>query len=156
MPNEIKDKYSSSAALTITLASLANLTGRQSTLVDNATTKYQDLLIYVKIKMGGSAADANSIFEVFLLRSDKDATTEHVSDGAGASDAALTPLNAEPIGVIKAKSTPAANDVMYGEFLVQRPGPKWGIAVFNRMGQTLDSTGSNHWARYIGLNPDIQ
>ena len=53
--NEIKDKFSISAALTITLASLASSivgVGRQSTLIDNSSDRYQDLLIYVKLTQG--------------------------------------------------------------------------------------------------------
>lgn len=156
MANEIKDKFTTSAALTITLASLADAAGRQSTLIDNGTVRYQDLMVYVKLKTGASTPTANSVCEVYLLRGDKDATTEHVSDGAGASDAALTVLNAALIGVVRVRSSPSAGDVLYGEFLIHRPGPKWGIAIVNRTGQALDSTGSNHWVRYVGLNPEVQ
>ena len=156
MPNEIKDKLGASTALTMTLASLADGAGRQSTLVDNATARYQEILVYLKCKMGASAPNANSIVEIYLLRGDKDAGTEHLSDGAGASDAALTPLNAQLIGALRNKASPTGGDVLYGEFLVHRPGPKWGIAVVNRSGQAFDATGSNHWARYVGVNPEVQ
>jgi len=156
MPNEIKDKFATSTALTITLASLADGAGRQSTLVDNGTARYQELLVYVKCKTGASAPTANSIVEVYLLRGDKDAGAEHLSDGAGASDAALTPLNATLIGVMRNKAAPSGGDVLYGEFMIHRPGPKWGIAVLNRTGQAFDSTGSNHWARYVGITSEVQ
>lgn len=156
MATEIKDKFATSAALTITLASLADGAGRQSTLVDNSTARYQEILIYVKCKMGSSAPNANSILEIYLLRGDKDAATEHLSDGAGASDAALTPLNAQLVGALRNKASPSAGDVLHGEFLIHRPGPKWGIAIFNRAGISFDSTGSNHWIRYVGINPEVQ
>lgn len=156
MPNEIKDKFVTSAALTISLASLADGAGRQSTMVDNATARYQDVLVYVKCKMGSSPPNANSIIEVYLLRGDKDAGTEHLSDGAGTADAAFTPLNAQLIGALRNKASPSGGDVLYGEFQVYRPGPKWGIAIVNRSGQPFDSTGSNHWARYVGLNSEVQ
>jgi len=155
MANEIKDKLSTSAALTITLASLANGSARQSTLVDNATNRYQDLLLYVKLKTGTSPT-GNKTCDVYLIRGDDDATTEHLSDGAGASDAAIAILNAPLIGVVKTKASPATGDVLYGEFLVHRPGPTWGIAVANNTGAALDATGSNHWVRWIGLNPEVQ
>lgn len=155
MANEIKDKLSTSAALTVTLASLTNGSGRQSTLVDNATTLYQDLLVYVKLKTGTSPT-GDKTCDIYLIRGDDDATTEHLSDGAGASDAAITPLNAQLIGTVKTKASPATGDVLYGEFLVHRPGPTWGIAIVNNTGATLDATGSNHWARWIGLNPEVQ
>lgn len=154
MPKEIKDKFSSVAAMTLTLASLADGAGRQSTMVDNGTSdRFRDLLVYLKIKMGASAPNANSIVEVYLLRGDKDGT-EHFSDGGGASDAAMTPLNAQLIGALRNKASPSGGDVLYGEFLIHRPGPRWGIAVVNRTGQAFDSTGGNHWARYVGINPE--
>ena len=155
MANAILDKFGTSAALTITVASLTNGSGRQSTLIDNATARFQDLLIYVKIKMGTSPV-ADSTVDIYLIRGDDDATTEHLSDGAGTTDAALTVLNAVLIGTIKTGASPSTGDVLYGEFLVHRPGPTWGIAVVNNSGVTLDATGSNHWVRYIGLNPEVQ
>ncbi len=155
MPNEIKDKLGTSTALTITLASLADAAGRQSTIVDNTANRFSEVIVFLKIKMGASAPNANSIVEVYLIRDDNDGTN-HRSDGAGASDAALTPLNAQLIGAMRNKASPAGGDLLYGEFLVHRPGHKWGIAVVNRTGQAFDSTGGNHWARYMGVNQEIQ
>ena len=155
MANEILDKFSTSAALTITVASLTNGSGRQSTLIDNATARFQDLLIYAKIKMGTTPV-GDSTVDFYLIRGDDDSTTEHLSDGAGASDAALTVVNAQLIGTVKTIAAPSTGDVLYGEFLIHRPGPTWGIAVVNNSGATLDTTGSNHWLRYIGLNPEVQ
>lgn len=152
MANEIKDKYSASAALTITLASLANTAGRQSTIISNATPRYQDLLVFVKLKSNGTPT-ANALYEIYLIRSDADGTA-HRSDGAGASDAAFTPVNAQLIGTVRCVGS--ASEVDYGEFLVSRPGPEWGIAVFNRSGQALTATAGDHWVRYVGLNPEIQ
>lgn len=157
MANEIKDKFASSAALTITLASLASSSsgaGRQSDIVDNTTNRYQAVLIYIKIKLGTSPTGSKGVY-VYLIRDDNNGTN-HRSDGAGASDAALTVQNAQLIGVMADKASPATGDVLYGEFLVERPGPKWGIAIVHDTGVNLDSTGGNHWARYVGLNPEVQ
>jgi hypothetical protein len=154
MANEIKDKFGTSTALTVTLASLANSAGRQSTLVDNTTSRYQDLLLLVNIKTANTPTP-NSIAEVYLIRSDNDGT-EHRDDGAGTSDAALTPLNAQLVGALRSSGAPGTGETLKGSFLVHRPGPEWGVVVFNRTGQALDSTGSNHWVRYIGLNLEVQ
>lgn len=154
MANEIKDKFGTSTALTITLASLANLAGRQSTLVDNTAARYQDLLLFVNVKTANTP-NANSIVEVYLIRSDNDAT-EHRDDGAGTTDAALTPLNAQLVGALRSSGAPGTGETLKGSFLVHRPGPEWGVVVFNRTGQTLDATGTNHWVRYAGLNPEVQ
>lgn len=154
MANEVKDKFTTSAALTITLAGLADTNARQSTLVDNATTKYQDLLVYVKATVGTGPL-ANSFVEVYAIRGDDDATTEHLTDGAGASDAAITIKNAQLLGVVRVTAV-TDNLPYYGEFLFHRPGPTWGIAIKNESDSTLHATGSNHWARWIGLNPEVQ
>ncbi len=153
MANEIKDKFGSSTAFTITLASLADGSGRQSTIVDNSANRYQDVLIYVRIKTQ-SGASGDSTVAVHLVRDDNNASN-HRSDGAGASDAALTVVNAPLVGVVKVRSAGGVQ-TEYGEFLIHRVGPKWGIAIVNNTGAALDSTGSNHWARYVGLNPEVQ
>jgi hypothetical protein len=154
MANEIKDKFGASTALTITIASLANSAGRQSTLVDNTTARYQDLLLFVNINTANSP-NANSIIEVYLIRSDNDGT-EHRDDGAGTADAALTPLNSQLVGCLRSSGTPGTGETLKGSFLVHRPGPEWGVALYNRTGQALDATGSNHWVRYSGLNVEVQ
>ncbi|HVY71465.1 MAG TPA: hypothetical protein VHH73_16150 [Verrucomicrobiae bacterium] len=158
MANEIKDKFSASAALNITLASLASSTsgvGRQSDLVDNTTSRYQRLLLYVKLKQGTSPTGSTACY-IYLIRSDADGTSPHYTDGAGASDAAITILNAQLVGVLANTASPATGDVLYGEFVVDLPGPKWAIAVVNSTGAALNSTGSNSWARYVGVDPEVQ
>lgn len=155
--NEITDRFDASTAFTITLASLASSTsgvGRQSTIIDNTSNKYLDVLVFVKIKLGTSPTGNRAVY-VYLIRSDNHGTI-HQSDGAGASDAALTVQNAQLIGAMVDKASPATGDVLYGEFIIHRPGPKWGIAIVHDTAVNLDSTESNHWVRFVGLNPDIQ
>lgn len=157
MANEIKDKFAASTALTITLASLASSTagvGRQSDIVDNTTNRYQSVLLFVKIKLGTTPTGNKGAY-VYLIRDDNNGTN-HRSDGAGATDAAITILNAQLVGVLINKSSPSTGDVLYGEFLVDRPGPKWGVAVVHDTVAAFDSTGSNHWVRYVGMNPEVQ
>jgi hypothetical protein len=155
--NEVIDRFDSSTAFTITLASLASSTagvGRQSTILDNTSNKYLDVLVFVKIKLGTSPTGNRAVY-VYLIRDDNNGTN-HRSDGAGASDAGLTIQNAQLIGTMADKQSPATGDVLYGEFLVHRPGPKWGICIVHDTGVVLDSTEGNHWVRYVGLSPDIQ
>lgn len=154
MPTEIKDKFGSSTALTITLASLSNTSARQSTIVDNTTDRFARVIVYAKIKQGTSPT-GNRTVTAYLIRDDNNGTN-HRTDGAGASDAAITIQNATLIGVMNNKSSPATGDVLYGEFVIDNPGPKWGIAIQNDTGVNLDSTGSNHWVRYVGINPEVQ
>lgn len=158
MANNILTPYGSKTSLTITLASLANSTagvGRQSTMVDNTTTKYGAALIDVKIQSGGSTPTAGNLYLVYLLRGDDPSSSTYRTDGAGASDAGITINNANLIGSIRA--TANANTLFYGDFdtaALGPLGPEWGIAVVNSSGQALNASG--HLVEYIPYFPQIQ
>lgn len=158
MVNLIKDiNFAASTALTITIASQASSAsqvGRQATIVDNTTNRFQDLLIYMQIKLGTSPTSNKAVY-VYLIRDDNTATNFR-TDGAGTSDAAITLLNAQPVYVIKNSSAAATGDILYADFLINRPGPKWGLAFYHDTGVALDATAGNHFIRYVGLNPEIQ
>lgn len=154
MANEIKEKYSASAGFTLTLASLASSTagvGRQSTLIDNSTSRYQKVIVYVKIKQGTSPTGNRGVY-IYGIRSDGTIR----SDGAGASDAGLTVLNAPLLGSLLNKSSPSTGDLLYGEFVFENPGPEWGIAIVHDTGVNLDSTEGNHDYNWVGVNPEVQ
>jgi len=158
MASEIKDKYSASAAFTITIASLASSTtfvGRQTTLIDNSTTRYSLIHVFGKFKQGTSPTGNRGVY-LYAIRSDKDATTPHRSDGAGASDAGWTRANAEFIGVGRNLASPATGDLIYVEGWIVNPGPEFGVGIYHDTGVALDSTGSNSWLRWIGNNPEAQ
>ena len=154
MPSEIKDKFAASTALTITVAGLGNGSARQSTIVDNTTDRFSRVIVYAKIKQGTSPT-GNRTVTAYLIRDDNNGTN-HRTDGAGASDATITVLNAQLIGIMNNKASPATGDLVYGEFVIDNPGPKWGIAIQNDTGVALDATGSNHWVRFVGINPEVQ
>lgn len=150
--SEIRTKLDSGAAFTITLASLANATARQSTLLSNSSNR-PAALVYVRIKSGGSAPTAASVYEVFLLRSDGTVA----DDAAGASDAAITIENAPLLGTIVVTANTAKN--FYGIFDTAPLGPlgaTWGIAIRNKSGQTISTTEADHAARYTYYVPEAQ
>ena len=150
--NEIRDKLDTRATFTLTLASLANGSARQSTMVAN-TNKRPAALVFLDIQSGGVAPTAGSLYEVFLLRGDGTRRT----DNAGASDAAITIENAPLLGVIVVTAT--ANKHFYGEFDTSRLGSlglEWGIAVKNSSGQALHATEGNHVKAYTAYVPEVQ
>lgn len=154
MSNSILPLESASAALTVTLASLASSAagvGRQSTLIDNTTNRYQRLFLYAKVKLGTSPSAG--LVTVYLIRDDGAGNRD---DGAGASDAGLTVLNAVPVLSLATKASPATGDVLQGSVLVEDPGPKWAVAVVQNTGVALDSTGGNHAITWVGEVPQIQ
>jgi hypothetical protein len=147
----LKDIFGASTSFTITLGSLASSTagvGRQSTIVDNTSTAYTAVWIAVNVKMG-TTPNSNALVYIYLIRDDNNGTNIR-DDGAGASDAGLTVLNAPLIGTLTTKSSAATGDVLKGIFYVQAPGPKFGIAVVNATGVALDATNGNHVINYVG------
>lgn len=152
MANEIKSKFGTPTAMTITLASLATSTagvGRQSTMIDNSSVRASRLLIHAKVTTGTSPTASKAIY-VYILRSDATRRT----DGAGASDAGLTVVTAQLIGVMP---TSSASDTAYqGTFIVDEPGPEWGIAIVHDTAVNLNSTGGNHAVYYTAITPEVQ
>ncbi len=157
MASAILDKFGASTAFTITVASLASSTtnvGRQSTVVDNSTTRYSLVHIFGKIKQGTSPTGSKGVY-FYAIRGDQNATP-HRSDGAGASDAALTRVNAPYITTGRNLASPATGDLIYVDDFIVNPGPEFGVIVTHDTGVNLDATGGNHWVRYIGNNPEAQ
>lgn len=153
MVSQINTKNITSAGFTITLASLANGSARQSTLVDNSTTDYPSAIIYLKITSGSTAPTAGTVYEVYLIRGD--ATIR--DDGAGATDAAITILNSTLLGTIQV--TANSNTAFYGVFdtsSIGVLGPEWGIAIKNNSGQALNATEGNHDYNYVYYVPEVQ
>lgn len=157
MANEIRTKNIAKATFTLTLASLANASARQSTLIDNSSNDYPAALIFLKIKSGGTAPTAGKVYEVYLIRGNDPASSDYRSDGAGASDAAITIENAVLLGAIVVTAT--ANKVFYGEFdtaPLGPLGPEWGIAIKNNSGQALNATEADHYKGYSYYVPEVQ
>jgi hypothetical protein len=153
MANEIKAKLGTTTQLTITLASLATATGRQSTMVDNTTTLYQKIHLYCKVTTGTSPTLDRSIY-VHLLKGDKATSPNVITDGAGATDAALTLVAAEQIGGCATDNT--SNKTYQFHTTIMNPGPSWGIAIIHDTGVALNSTAGNHAAWFVGENPEVQ
>lgn len=149
MPN-LKIDYGSPSSFTISLNSLAGGNSRQSTAIDNSSTKYAEALVFGQITSGTSVS-ANGRVYVYIFGSIDGGTS--YTGGAGASDASFTTANTAgliPIGqaVVNADSTAfkfgpisIANAVGY---LPER----WGIVITNGSGASFASSGHS-----IGWQP---
>ena len=137
---EIKQKLGSSAALTITLASLGDGAGRCSTAIDNSSVQAVSADVYVKIKTAGTMASPNYLL-VYLVRSE-DGT--NYDDAFAGSDAAFTPVNATLIGIISAPTTGTTYQAVLNTEVAGNLPRKYAIAIFNDTGAALDSTAGNH------------
>lgn len=152
MANEIKAKFGTVEALTITLADVANGAGRTGLKVDNSSDLFQRIVGYVKLFK--AAAAGTGTFKVYLLREDNHAT-EYTTDGITLADAALAtePPNAELVGLIKTDATAGA---FYADFVIEDPGHTWTIVIWNASGAALHATEANSYVHYQGVNPEVQ
>ncbi len=156
MANEIRIKPITKATFTCTLASLATGSGRQATMVSNSTN-YPAAIVNVKITSGGVAPTVGTTYDVYLLRGDDAASSTYRTDGAGATDAAVTIENAPLLGSIVVTATTAK--AFYGDFDTAPLGvlgAEWGIAVVNRSGQALSATEGDHFKGYRYYLPEVQ
>lgn len=156
MANPITLPTQAKASFTITLASLANGNARQSDMIANSGNR-PAAIVYLKIKSGGSAPTAGTVYSVYLLRGNDPSSSTYRTDGAGASDAAITIENAPLLGTIVVTANTAKN--FYGDFdtaPLGPLGPEWGIAVLNSSGQALSGTEGDHVKSYVYYNPEIQ
>lgn len=142
--------------MTITLASLASSVagvGRQSTLVDNSSDKFQTIHLFVKVTTGTSPTANRGIY-VYLLKSDKTSSANVITDNAGTSDAGLTVVSAQQIAGTTTTNT--SNQAYSFDCIIQNPGPMWGIAIVHDTAVNLNSTAGNHAVYFVGENPEAQ
>lgn len=156
MANEIRTKFGTKATFTLTAASLASAAGRQSTMIANSNNM-PAAMVHIKLRSGASAPTAGLTYDIYLLRGDDPSSSTYRTDGAGASDAAITIENAQLLGSIVVTNSSAKD--FYGEFDTRNLGPlgpEWGIAIVNRTNQALDATEGNHHKGYAYYLPEIQ
>jgi hypothetical protein len=153
MPTEVKEKFSSLSAFNITLTSLAGSAanvGRASDFVDNSSTRYGKVLVYVKLTQAATATGNKAAF-VYALRSD--GIVASGTDGI-TGNAAYTFLNAPILGVVGNKASPAAGEAVFGEFVFDNPGPKFGIGVSHDMSTALTANTGDNYVQWLGVNPE--
>jgi len=153
---DVKIAYASSAAMTITLASLASsstrVAGRESTAINNTSNKYLDYLVAGKVTTGTSPTDARQI-DVWVYASYEDTPTyPDVFDGTD-SDETATSAGVLAGGLVLAASISTNNtsDRTYwiAPFSVAalfggRMPKYFGVFVTHDTGVALNATGGNH------------
>lgn len=139
----IKQALNTAGTATITLASLANGSGRATTAIDNSTGLYLSADIRVKVTTSGTSA--TGYVSVYLIRSE-DGT--NYDDSFAGSDAAYTPVNAILLGTINTPATAAyVKTFDTAEMGLTLPA-KWAIGIVNSSGNALTATAGNHSVTY--------
>lgn len=141
--------YAASSNITVTLASLATLSGRRSAFIDNTTNKYDDILIELVLKPG--TLGTNPYVQV-MAYSSADGTNFETQ---GSTDAAYNTLTGgeKVLGYM----IPAASTTQFtGVFsLAQAYGgvlpPYWGIIVWQSANGTFSATESDHIKKFVGI-----
>lgn len=155
---DIKQKYGSSAqALTITLASLANASLRQSAYVDNATNLFFNALVTASITLNSSGVSSSGVINIYAYASTDGGTI--YSSGASGSDAAYSAekLNLLLVASLDANTNGEAVSTTFdiasafGGVMPER----WGLVVENLSGATLNATGGNHSIKFQGVHGQV-
>lgn len=164
-PNtDIKIAYASSAAYTITLASLATsaglTAGRESTVVSNTSNLYLDYGITGRVTVGTNPT-ANTIIEAWLVSSKND-TPLWPAGFAGTGDANLTvtsdAIKRDSMHLLAAMNVDVTtSDRPYDfrlrsqlEFFGHFIPKNHGLFVVHNTGVNLNATGGNHVLSYTG------
>lgn len=140
----IKAAFSAVAAFTLTAASLASSAagvGRQSTMIDNTTNLFFGALLNLLIKMG-TTPTANTLVYIYLIRDNRDGTPLR-DDNAGASDAGLTIINAQLIGVLINNAATTGQNLakILDTGALGQLGPGWGICLVQATQVALNASG---------------
>jgi hypothetical protein len=157
----IKPLYgTNNQTVTITLASLTNTSARASTSVDNTTTLYDDVYIFIKYTTAAAATSATGYVNVYGYGTVDGGTT--YPEGITGTDAAPT-LSAPPNLTLIGQYTANANAKTYtaGPFSfcrmygLDRLPARWGVVFVNQSGATLNATAGNFAVTYQGVNGNL-
>ena len=166
MPNSILKKYGSKTTLTAAVASLASdtnlLAGIESSVIDNTTDGFDDILLSGKTTTGTSPTAARQI-EVWAVAWDG-ANWPDVFDGTTSAETNTSSdiKNAicKPVAILATNNTSdrtyhysgvSARAVFGGEL-----PSKFVLFIVHNTGVNLNSTAGNHEFSYVGIYPQVQ
>ena len=148
--------YAATASITCTMNNITNGSYRQSTVIDNSSTKYVDVLLGGSIQAGTSPTTGGTL-DIFLYGERDDAG--QYTAGCSGSDAAYT-ADGEEDELFHLYSitvdTTSDQDYEFGPISVAQAfggmlPRKWGVVFKNSSGVTTNATGTNNELRYTGL-----
>jgi hypothetical protein len=166
MPNNVLIKYGSKTTLTCAVASLASdtnlLTGIESSVIDNTTDGFTDIIISGKVTTGTNPTNSTRI-EVWAIAWDG-ANWPDVFDGTTSGETITSSDIKNAICKnIASMSTNNTSDRTYHFSGVSLRGAFGGclpskvvLFVVHNTGVALNATAGNHEFSYIGEYPQIQ
>lgn len=154
MSHDILDDFGSATDLTITLASLAHISMRQSAQIAIGDPSEEKCLIHGKFKTGGGIGNPGQM-EFYIARAN-DGTPELRDGGTGTSDAAYTGDRNQLEIVYNIQTEASGNQTYEFSFLIDPPGVDFVLVMRNRTQAALSSTAADHKIRYRLFTPQIQ
>lgn len=166
MPNNILTKYGSTTTITAAVASLASdtnlLAGLESSVIDNTTDGFDDIVLSGKARTGTSPTAARQI-EVWAVAWDSNAWPD-VFDGTSSAEtitsADIKSIICKPVAIMPTSNTSDRDYFFSGVSARQVFGgalpSKFVLFVTHNTGVNLNSTAGNHEFRYQGVYPQVQ
>ena len=150
MPGDLKLKYgTSNQSITCTITSLTNNSYRQSTVVDNGTNLFSDVLVTVKAK--GNSTGVSSTGKVIIYAYGTADGTSYDGGASGTDGSYSIPtggsINLALLGTLNIDANSKTDQQTFS--IAQAFGgtmpSKWGIVVLNSTGATLDASVGSAW-----------
>ena len=166
MPNSILKKYGSKTPITAAVASLVSdtnlLAGIESSIIDNSTDGFDDILLSGKITTGTSPTASRQI-EVWAVAWDG-ANWPDVFDGTSSAETITSSdiKNAicKPVAILATNNTSDRTYHFTGAslreaFRGELPS-KVVLFIAHNTGVNLNATAGNHEFSYVGVYPQVQ
>jgi hypothetical protein len=166
MPNSILWKYGSTQTITAAIASLASdtnlLAGLESSIIDNTTDGFEDIILSGKATTGTSPTASRQI-EVWAVAWDSNAWPD-VFDGTSSAEtitsADIKAALCKAVAIMPTNNTSDRAYFFTGVSAKQVFGgvlpSKFVLFIVHNTGVNLNATAGNHEFRYQGVYPQVQ
>lgn len=166
MPNNILWKYGSTTTITAAIASLGSdtnlLAGLESSIVDNTTDGFEDIIISGKATTGTSPTASRQI-EVWAVAWDSNAWPD-VFDGTSSAEtitsADIKAALCKAVAIMPTNNTSDRTYSFTGVSAKQVFGgvlpSRFVLFIVHNTGVNLNATAGNHEFRYQGVYPQVQ
>ena len=166
MPNNILWKYGSTQTITAAIASLASdtnlLAGLESSIIDNTTDGFEDIILSGKATTGTSPTASRQI-EVWAIAWDSNAWPDVFDGTSSAETITSADIKASLCKAVAIMPTNNTSDRTYsftGVSAKQVFGgvlpSKFVLFIVHNTGVNLNATAGNHEFRYQGVYPQVQ
>lgn len=166
MANSVLTKYGSTTAITAAVASLASdtnlLAGLESSIIDNTSDGFDDVILSGKVTAGTSPTASRQI-EVWAVAWDSNGWPD-VFDGTSSAEtitsADIKSAICKPVAIMPTSNTSDRAYYFTGVSAKQVFGgalpSKFVLFVTHNTAVNLNATSGNHEFRYQGIYPEVQ